>query len=98
MTVNIRPATPADAPFLGWVCFEAPRSQLKSGSFEQVLRRDDAFCIEFASRLTVARARSWWHYSLFLIAEVDGVPAAGLCGFGDESVYRASGDAMAEAA
>ena len=98
MTLAIRHATPADAAFLGWVCVAAPRSHLQTGWFETVLRRDEAFCIEFASRLTVAKARSWWHYSLFLVAEVDGEPAAGLCGFGDESVYMASGDAMAEAA
>lgn len=98
MTLIIRRATPEDAPFLGWVCVAAPRGHLKSGWFETVLRRDEAFCIEFAARLTIARPRSWWHYSLFLIAEVDGKPAAGLCGFGDESVYAASSDAMAEAA
>ena len=98
MTITIRHATPEDAPFLGWVCVAAPRSHLKIGWFETVLRRDDAFCVEFAARLTTAKPRSWWHYSLFLIAEVDGVPAAGLCGFGDESVYYVSSDAMAEAA
>ena len=96
--LTIRHATPEDAPFLGWVCVAAPRSHLKTGWFEIVLRRDEAFCIEFAARLTIARPRSWWHYSLFLIAEVDGTPAAGLCGFGDEGVYMASSDAMSEAA
>ena len=98
MTLTIRHATRDDASFLGWVCVAAPRSHLKRGWFETVFRRDEAFCLEFAARLTVAKARSWWHYSLFLIAEVDGVPAAALCGFGDESVYMASSDAMAEAA
>jgi len=98
MTITIRHATPEDAQFLGWVCVAAPRGHLKTGWFEIVLRRDGAFCIEFAARLTIAKPRSWWHYSLFLVAEVDGTPAAALCGFGDERVYRASSDAMAEAA
>jgi len=98
MNLTIRHAMPEDAPFLGWVCVGAPRSHLKTGWFETVLRRDEAFCIEFAARLTIAKPRSWWHYSLFLIAEVDGRPAAGLCGFGDEAVYYASSEAMAEAA
>jgi translation initiation factor 4G len=31
------------------------------------------------------------------VAEVDGKAASALCGFGDESVYRVSGDAMREA-
>ncbi|MEJ1970496.1 MAG: GNAT family N-acetyltransferase [Rhizomicrobium sp.] len=97
MTTTIRPATPDDADFLGWASVMASRSQLKRGWFEIVLQRDDAFCLEFAKHLTIARARSWWHWSLFLVAEVDGEPAAALCGFGDESVYYQSNAAMAEA-
>ena len=97
MPITIRPATPNDAPFLGWACFEAARSQLDRGWFEIVLQRDEAFCIEFATRLTLAKARSWWHWSLFHVAEVDGVLASAMCGFGDESVYYVSHEAMAEA-
>ncbi|MGN6515689.1 MAG: GNAT family N-acetyltransferase [Rhizomicrobium sp.] len=97
MAVTIRPATPDDAPFLGWCCVMAARSQLERGWFEIVLQRDEAFCVEFASYLTTAKARSWWHWSLFHVAEVDGVLASGMCGFGDPSVYYTSSDAMAEA-
>lgn len=97
MPITIRPATPHDAPFLGWACVMAARSQLERGWFEIVLQRDEVFCIEFATYLTLARAVSWWHWSLFHVAEVDGVLASAMCGFGDESVYLASSDAMAEA-
>lgn len=97
MNTTIRPATPDDAAFLGWASVIASRSQLKRGWFEIVLQRDDAFCFEFAKYLTVAKAVSWWHWSLFLVAEVDGAVAAAMCGFGDESVYRNSFAAMAEA-
>ena len=98
MNVTIRPATPDDAEFLGWACVMASRSQLPRGWFEIVLQRHDAFCFEFAKYLTIAKARSWWHWSLFLVAEVDGVIASAMCGFGDDSVYHVSFDAMAEAA
>lgn len=98
MTLNVRPAEPRDAAFLGWACVMAARSQLARGWFEIVLRRDEAFVLEFAKYLTIAKARSWWHWSLFQVAEVDGVPASAMCGFGDDSVYRASSAAMAEAA
>ena len=47
--------------------------------------------------LTLATARSWCHWSLFHVAEADGVAASAMCGFGDESVYAASAAAMAEA-
>lgn len=97
MSLVIRPAEPRDAEFLGWACVTAARSHLKRGWFEIVLERDEAFVLEFAKLLTLAQARSWWHWSLFHVAERDGVLAAAMCGFGDESVYRQSAAAMAEA-
>jgi ribosomal protein S18 acetylase RimI-like enzyme len=98
MTTILRPAEPRDAEFVGWACVMAARSQLARGWFDVVLRRDDAFVFEFAKHLAATKARSWWHWSLFHVAEVDGVPASAMCGFGDDAVYMASGEAMAEAA
>ena len=97
MSIIIRPASPDDADFLGWACVAASRSQLERGWFEIVLRREEAYCVEFAKYLTLAKARSWWHWSLFHVVEADGEPVSAMCGFGDESVYRASYEAMAEA-
>jgi translation initiation factor 4G len=97
MPTIIRPATPDDAAFLGWASVMASRSQLKRGWFEIVLQRDDDFCFEFAKYLALAKAVSWWHWSLFHVAEVDGVVASALCGFGDGSVYANSMAAMTEA-
>ena len=99
MTTVLRAAEPKDAEFLGWACVAAARSQLKRGWFEIVLQTDDeAYLVQFATCLVLAKARSWWHWSLFQVAEVDGVLASAMCGFGDESVYHVSSDAMAEAA
>jgi ribosomal protein S18 acetylase RimI-like enzyme len=97
MDILIRPATPDDAGFLGWACVMASRSQLARGWFDIVLQRDEAFLLEFAKHLTVAQARSWWHWSLFHVAELDRKRASAMCGFGDASVYMASAEAMAEA-
>ena len=98
MATILRPAEPRDAEFLGWACVVAARSQLKRGWFEIVLQTDDeAYVVTFAKYLVLAKSRSWWHWSLFHVAEVDGVLASAMCGFGDESVYHASSDAMAEA-
>lgn len=94
---TLRAARPEDAAFLGWASYEAARGHLKRGWFDIVLQRGPAFCIEFARRLTIAKARSWWHWSLFSVAEADGAPVSAMCGFGKESVYRASGEAMREA-
>jgi ribosomal protein S18 acetylase RimI-like enzyme len=95
--LTIRPAQASDAQFLGWAIYEAARGHLKRGWFDIVLQRDQAFCLEFCCRLANTQARSWWHWSLFSVAEVDGRAASTLCGFGDESVYRVSGEAMREA-
>jgi len=94
----IRPATPADAPVIGWACVASARSQLPRGWFDIIFpQRDEAFILEFAKYLTLAKAESWWHWSLFHVAEVDGVLASAMCGFGDDAFYRASYGAMAEA-
>lgn len=97
MTTKLRPATSDDAPFLGWACVMAARSQMPRGWFEIVLQRDEKFILEFAAKLTVTKAVSWWHWSLFQVAEVDGVIASAMCGFGDGRVYAASSAAMTEA-
>lgn len=97
MTTTFRPAEPRDADLLAWACVAAARSQLKRGWFEIVLRRDEAFILEFAKSLVLAKPVSWWHWSLFVVAEVDGVLASTMCGFGDASVYRVSFAAMTEA-
>jgi GNAT superfamily N-acetyltransferase len=99
LSTILRPAEPKDAAFLGWACVAAARSQLERGWFDIVLQTDDdAYLTEFAKYLTLAKPRSWWHWSLFHVAEVDGVLASAMCGFGDASVYYTSSDAMAEAA
>lgn len=93
----LRPAERRDAAFLGWACVAAARSHRPVGWFDIVLQRDEPFLVEFATHLTLASARSWWHWSLFRVAEIDGVVASAMCGFGDDSVYYKSREAMAEA-
>lgn len=93
----LRAATAGDAAFLGWASVAASRSHLARGWFDIVLKRDDAFVTEFATHLALAKARSWWHWSLFRVAEIDGTLACAMCGFGSEEVYYASNAAMAEA-
>ena len=97
MSLILRPAEPRDAELLGWASVMSARSQLARGWFDIVLERDETFVLKFAKCLALAEARSWWHWSLFQIAEMDGVAASAMCGFGDGTVYRASGAAMAEA-
>lgn len=96
-TWTLRQAETRDAPFLGWACVAAARSHRPKGWFDIVLRRDEAFVNAYATALTLAAARSWWHWSLFRVAEVEGEVVSALCGFGDEGVYYKSREAVAEA-
>lgn len=94
---TLRAAEKRDAPFLGWTCVMAARSHRPKGWFDIVLRRDEKFVVDYATALTVAAARSWWHWSLFRVAEMNGEVVSAMCGFGDESVYYKSREAMIEA-
>ena len=97
MSTSFRPATPADADFLGWAMFVAARGHLDRGWFDIVLQRPEPFCVAFCAHLANAQAKSWWHHSFFTVAEVDGEPASAACAFPDEAPYMVSGEAMAEA-
>jgi ribosomal protein S18 acetylase RimI-like enzyme len=93
----VRPATRGDADFLAWTIFVASRGHLARGWFDIMLDRPETFCLDFCRRLVLADAMSWWHWSLFHVAQMDGAVAAALCVFGDDSVYEASSAAMVEA-
>ncbi|HEX3673779.1 MAG TPA: GNAT family N-acetyltransferase [Rhizomicrobium sp.] len=93
----IRPATRDDADFLAWTIFVASRGHLARGWFDIMLDRPEAFCLDFCRRLVLADAVSWWHWSLFHVAEMDGAVASALCVFGGDGVYQASSAAMTEA-
>lgn len=92
----LRAASEADAPFLAWAMLTAARSHLPRGWFDIVLGKPEAECLEFLRRLALTEARSWWHWSRFHVAEVDGEPAATLCAFRAGDAYPLSGAAMVE--
>ena len=92
----IRPATAQDAEFVAWTIQAATRSHLKIGWFDIILEKPETEVLEFVRRLAVAETISWWHYSLFLIAEVDGQPASALCRFRAGDGYPLTGKAMTE--
>src|SRR5208282_1510731 len=92
----IRPAQPQDAQFIAWATQAANRSHVEKGWFDIALDRPESDCLEFIRRLALTGARSWWHYSLFLIAEVEGHAAAALCRFRAGDAFPLSVPAMTE--
>jgi len=76
---TIRPARPEDAPFIARNILASQRGPLPRGWFDIALGRDEARCLAFVEKVAIARAKSWWHVSQFIVAEVEGEAAASLC-------------------
>jgi GNAT superfamily N-acetyltransferase len=93
----IRPARPADVPFVARVLEMASRAHLPKGSWDFLFEDPDdrRRGLEVMAGGDVA---SWCHADLFHLAEVDGAPAAALCTFeaatlGETSLARSIGAA-----
>lgn len=99
METRIRPASEADVPFIAWVQQEAARSHLPRGFWDHAFPGDEADRLRIVGRIANAKARSFCHYGGFLVADVDGRPAAALSGYTKPSVSAGSAlfEAMGEA-
>jgi ribosomal protein S18 acetylase RimI-like enzyme len=79
--VTIRDATENDLDFIAWDQLTASRSHVPVGIWEYINGMDEGRTLAFLRELAATETVHWCHQSLFQIAEVDGVPVAGLCGF-----------------
>ena len=79
--VTIRDATPSDVDFLAWVMLAASRSHLERGVWEYLNDHSEAETLDFLRRIAVTDTVHLFHQSLFVIAEVDGEPAAAMCAY-----------------
>jgi ribosomal protein S18 acetylase RimI-like enzyme len=98
VTATIRRARPEDADFVARNILAAQRGHLTRSMFDIALNLPEAEGLAFVRRLTVARTKSWFHVSQFLIAEVDSEPAAALCAFPAAGTRAAAGAAIEEVA
>lgn len=87
--LRIVEATREHAAFIAWVTLTAFRSHLERGFWDFLLDGDEADKLRYLEALATTEQRHWVHYSTFIIAEVDGQPAAGLCGYVDEEFGEA---------
>jgi ribosomal protein S18 acetylase RimI-like enzyme len=99
MKFRIRPATIDDAGFLAWVQQEASRSHLPFGFWDLAFPGPDSYRLRIVERICRSSAKSFCHWSGFLVAEVADEPAAALSAYTNPK--PATGDlliqAMAEA-
>jgi ribosomal protein S18 acetylase RimI-like enzyme len=75
----IRQGRADDADFIARIILQAQRGPRPLGWLDIALAQAEPQVLEFLAKLAVAKPRSWYHVSQFLIAEVDGKPAAALC-------------------
>jgi ribosomal protein S18 acetylase RimI-like enzyme len=76
---TIRPARHEDAGFIARNILAAQRGHRPRGWFDIALDWPEPQCLAFVERVATAQRQSWWHVSQFIIAEVEGEPAASLC-------------------
>jgi ribosomal protein S18 acetylase RimI-like enzyme len=81
MAVTFRPGRRDDARFLATVMQLASRGHVTRGVWDLIIGGDDEYCLDYLTRLALIEPVSLCHYSSFMVAECDGVPAAALCGF-----------------
>ncbi|ANV99548.1 GNAT family N-acetyltransferase [Bradyrhizobium icense] len=79
MTPEIRQGRADDADFIARTILLAQRGPRPLGWFDFALAQAEPQVLDFIGRLAIAKPRSWYHVSQFLIAEIDGKPAAALC-------------------
>jgi ribosomal protein S18 acetylase RimI-like enzyme len=94
MGLRIRPGAAGDADFLARIMFAASRAHLARGLWEVIVGSAEADCLDYLRRLALAEPRSLYYCENFLIAEIDGQPAAALSGFETRDAWTVVGEAM----
>ncbi|MBR0813990.1 GNAT family N-acetyltransferase [Bradyrhizobium diazoefficiens] len=77
--MTIRSARLEDAEFIARTILSSQRGYRPRGWFDVALGWPEAQSRDFIARIATADAVSMWHVSQFLVAEIDGKPAAALC-------------------
>jgi translation initiation factor 4G len=82
--VDVVEARPEHVPFIAWVELAAARSHLPRGAWDLYIDGTEAETLRFLEALVSTDAWHWAHYRNFIVAEVDGTPAAALSGYFEE--------------
>lgn len=85
-TTNIVPARPEHAGFIAWVQLAASRSHTDTSIWEVYLERGEETTLAFLEALNSTEKPHYGHLSTFHVLEVDGTPAAAMCGYFDEEL------------
>jgi len=95
--IKIHPARSDDAPFLAWAILTSGRAHVQRGIWEVILGGSEEECLTFLQLLAMTNTPHQFHYSCFLVAEVEGRPVAALGGYDPRFLgYPALRKAVAE--
>lgn len=82
MSITIRKATEADAPFIAEALLESSRAGKKVGIFDYIFNTSDTpKLLEQLQKFCLTTTKSYCHFSNFTIALSDGVIAGTICGY-----------------
>ncbi|MDD3719452.1 MAG: GNAT family N-acetyltransferase [Actinomycetota bacterium] len=83
MNAVIRPAVPGDAPEVARLMYLAGKSHIDTSIYDVMFPGGMEERLGKLAALFTAGTRSWYHYSHYLVGEVDGRVAGSLCGFNE---------------
>jgi hypothetical protein len=82
MSIKIRKATSADAPFLAQMILQSSRAGKSFGMYDLIFSTtNDKDILKNLEKLTTTTAKNNCHYSNFLVAEMDGKSIGTLCSY-----------------
>ena len=83
MDALIRPAVPGDADKVSRLMYLAGQSHIDTSIYDIMFPGTLEFKLEQLRELFTTTTRSWFHYSHYLVAEVDEEVAGSLCGYNE---------------
>lgn len=84
MDITIREAGKLDESFLSWVMIAAARSHLTYGIWDHYVGGTEQDCLSYLKLVATTQKPHLFHYSTFLIAEINGQCAGALSGYDPE--------------
>lgn len=81
MKTSIRPAEAGDIEELAFLVYLAGKSHMRKPIYDLMFPGSEGYQLEVLMKLL--QVRPWFHYSMFIVADVGGKAVASLCGYSE---------------